>query len=207
MEVIRSIEQIRGRKKIIFESGFVLWVRKGSNLPFSPDIGSEVEETDLERFILADQYPSALERAVSMLAERARSQKEIEQRLSNSFYDKNVIDLVLCKLEKEKLLNDRDFSEQWVLSRMKKYGAARISRELLQKGINRETIEDALRICTAEDQLETATKLAMKKIMSSKKETDRNKNLRRVTDMLLRRGYSWETAKKAFEAAEKTEDA
>ena len=89
VEVIRSIEQIRGRKKIIFESGFVLWVRKGSNLPFSPDIGSEVEETDLERFILADQYPSALERAVSMLAERARSQKEIEQ-----FNEKDILGLL-----------------------------------------------------------------------------------------------------------------
>ena len=130
---------------------------------------------------------------------RARSRKEIEDRLHFAHYDREVISLILYKLEKENLLDDQEFSRQWVQSRMKKYGSARITRELQMKGLDRETAESALEEYSEEDELRSAALLAEKKIRSVRSETDRKVLFRRVTGMLVRRGYSWEIARKAFD--------
>ncbi len=199
MEVIRNVDFIRGKLKISFESGWEVWLNRNTMLPFPAAEGTEVDRESFERFILLQQYPQALEKAVSLLAERARSRKEIEDRLHFAHYDREVISLILYKLEKENLLDDQEFSRQWVQSRVKKYGSARITRELQMKGLDRETAESALEEYSEEDELRSAALLAEKKIRSMRSETDRKVLFRRVTGMLVRRGYSWEIARKAFD--------
>ncbi len=201
MEIIQSIDIINGKRRITFESGWQVWLKKDLALPFPPVKETSVNHVDFEQFILLHQYPSALDKAVSMLAVRARSKKEIEEKLRIAHFDPEVISLVIYKLEKENLLNDAEFSKQWVQSRMKKYGPARISRELQMKGLDRDTAASALDICREEDQLSSAVALAEKKLRASDRETDQRILFRRVVEMLIRRGFSWETAKKAFEKA------
>ena len=150
---------------------------------------------------LLHQYRPALDRAVGMLAVRARSRREIEQRLLRAGYDEEVVSMVLYKLEREKLLDDEDFSVQWVESRKRKYGSSRIAMELRLKGVSAEAAEAALACCSEEDELETATSLARRKIKSDRDACDSRKLFQRVTAFLVRRGYSWDIAKKAFEEA------
>lgn len=150
---------------------------------------------------LLEQYRPALDRAVGLLAIRARSRREIEQRLLRAGYDEEVVSMVLYKLEREKLLDDEDFSVQWVESRKRKYGSTRIAMELRMKGVDPETAEAALACCSEEDELETAAALARRKIKSDRDSCDRRKLFQRVTAFLVRRGYSWDIAKKAFEEA------
>jgi SOS response regulatory protein OraA/RecX len=69
--------------------------------------------------------------------------------------------------------------------------------------VDRETARRALESCDEEEQLQTAVSLAEKKIRASR-ENDRSKLFRQVTGMLQRRGYSWDTAKKAFDQAMET---
>ena len=150
---------------------------------------------------LLEKYRPALDSAVGLLAVRARSRREIEQRLLRAGFDEEVVSMVLYKLEREKLLDDEDFSVQWVESRKRKYGASRIAMELRMKGVDPETAEAALACCSEEDELETAVSLARRKIRSDRKSCDDRKLFQRVTAFLVRRGYSWEIAKKAWEAA------
>ena len=136
---------------------------------------------------LLEQYRPALDRAVGLLAIRARSRREIEQRLLRAGYDEEVVSMVLYKLERE--------------SRKRKYGSTRIAMELRMKGVDPETAEAALACCSEEDELETAAALARRKIKSDRDSCDRRKLFQRVTAFLVRRGYSWDIAKKAFEEA------
>lgn len=150
---------------------------------------------------LLHNYPAALDRAVRMLAERSRSKKEIADRLASAGFDEEVIGLVIFKLEKENLLDDRDFAEQWVLSRGKKYGSVRISRELHAKGIDRDVASSALETLSVEEQLEHASAFAAKKIRSQHSASDKMKLKQRVVAALIRRGYSWDIAVRAYESA------
>lgn len=206
MEIIQRIEYNHGYAQIAFESGWKVWLKKSAVTHITLLEGMRINRQEFEKFILFHQYPGALEKAVALLAERARSRKEIEERLQRTHYDPEVISLVICKLDKEGLLDDLDFAEQWVQSRMKKYGAQRIAQELHRKGIDSETVSKAMKACSEEEQLENALLLAERKIRSMKNITDKRILCQKVAGMLVRRGYTWETAKKAFESAADAEN-
>jgi SOS response regulatory protein OraA/RecX len=95
----------------------------------------------------------------------------------------------------------QEFAEQWIESRMKKYGPARIRQELKIKGVDAETADASMLACSEESQLEAAVSVARKKIRSASSAADLPKLFRQVTGMLVRRGFSWETAKKAYDIA------
>lgn len=201
MEIIRSVETIRGKIKISFESGWQVWLRRNEQPGFPLTEGTTIDKETFIKYILLHQYPSALDRAVRMLSERQCSKREIERRLYSARYDSEVIDLVLYKLEKEKLLDDIDFAGQWVQSRSRKYGSARIYRELRMKGIDADTAESVLESLSDEEQAEHAVTLAAKKIRSLQDSCDSSKLKHRVVNSLIRRGYTWDIALQAYEEA------
>ena len=201
MEIIRSVETIRGKIRITFESSWQVWLRRNEDPGFPLTEGTEVDRESFLSYIRIHQYPPALDRAVRMLAERSCSRREIERKLTLARFDPDVTDLVLFKLESENLLNDRDFAMQWVHSRSRKYGASRIRQELRTKGIDEETASEILRDLSEEDQLRQAVVLAVKKIRSLQSSCEEKKWKQRTTAFLVRRGYSWDLAQKAFEEA------
>ena len=99
------------------------------------------------------------------------------------------------------LLNDRDFAEQWVQSRSRKYGSSRISRELRMKGIDEDTASEVLENLPDDEQLLHATDFAAKKIRTRRSGEDPQKLKQRVTAAIVRRGYSWSIALKAYHCA------
>lgn len=199
MEVIQSVDRIRNKVRITFESGWQVWFLHRQVLPFPLEVGTEVDRKSLEKTVLLSQYPSALDKAVAMLVNRSHSKGEIEKRLKTANYDQEVIGLVLYKLEKEKLLDDRDFALQWVESRIRKYGVARIRQELRMKNVDPEIIDEALQTASEEEQLQRAADFIRKKTNGSRASSDPQKFFRNTAAALVRRGYSWETARKAFQ--------
>ncbi len=205
METVRSIDVIRGRIRITFESGWQVWLLKTDPAARLTE-GSEVDREKLLKHLLLSQYPPALSRAVSMLAARACSRKEIESALKRNHYDPEVIRMVLLKLEQQNLLDDRDFAVQWVQSRMKKYGSGRIQQELRRKGVGEDEAKAALGAVSEEEQLEHAVAFAVKKLSSMRDSDDRRKQARLTASALVRRGYSWETALRATDLAMEQND-
>lgn len=201
MEIIRSVETIRGKIRITFESGWQVWLRRNEDPGFPLTEGTAVDRESFLAYIRIHQYPPALDRAVRMLAERSCSRREIERKLTLARFDPDVTDLVLFKLEKENLLNDREFAVQWVHSRSRKYGASRIRQELRTKGIDGDIASEILEDLSEEEQLCQAVALAVKKIRSLQSSCEEKKWKQRITAFLLRRGYSWDLALKAFEEA------
>ena len=110
---------------------------------------------------------------------------------------------MIYKLEKEKLLNDREFCEQWVQYRLgRKYGPAFIHRELRTKGIPEDMIVSALEDRDETDELMNAVSLAKKAWSRAKPDSDLYKRRQKVIASLVRKGYSWEMAKEACSTAE-----
>ena len=201
MEIIRSVETIRGKIRITFESSWQVWLRRNEDPAFPLTERTAVDRESFLAYIRIHQYPPALDRAVRMLAERSCSRREIERKLTLARFDPDVTDLVLFKLEKENLLNDREFAMQWVHSRSRKYGASRIRQELRTKGIDEDIASEILEDLSEEDQLRQAVALAVKKIRSLQPSCEEKKWKQRITSFLVRRGYSWDLALKAFEEA------
>lgn len=145
----------------------------------------------LEKKITILQYRPALNKAVSMLALRSCSKKEIQDRLLRFHYLSGTIELVIYKLEKEGLLNDPVFARQWTESRMTqgKYGRTRIAYELRRKGISEDTVDEVMEETNPEQELWSAYRLAEKSLKSVSSREEIIKQKRRIYSMLARRGF------------------
>jgi len=201
MDVIVRVENIRSKVRITFESGWVVWSARKELQSRPLQAGMQVDPVAFRRFVHLCQDVPALDRAVAMLASRPCSTQEIRQKLRLLHYDDEVIAQVIEKLEKNNLLDDRDFAEQWIQSRIRKYGVNRIHQELRLKGVEEEITRSVTEEVPEELQLQNAVKLAEKKLDVNHQQEDPRKTYRRVTAFLVRRGYSWDLAKKAYEIA------
>lgn len=207
MDVITEIRKERGRYRVtVSESDeFLVPVSLMRERPLTEGQPIDVEEYD--NWLMLRQYRHALDRAVAYLASRARSRREVEQKLQQAGYRPCTVEMVLYKLEREKLLDDADFAMQWVEARSnRKLGRSRIAQELRRKGIAADEAEAALETIDDDDQLSGAITLAEKAAARIKPGEDPRKAMNRIHAMLARRGYSWDVAKEAVQRALNTDD-
>jgi regulatory protein len=87
---------------------------------------------------------SLLARALKLLARREHSRAELARKLAPHADEPTEIDSVLDDLEKRGWLSERRVVEQVVHARRSRFGARRIQRELLDKGISADNVAAAL---------------------------------------------------------------
>ncbi len=202
MEIITGIKKERGRFRITISDSEELLVPVSLFRERPLQEGQEIDLEDYDNWLMVRQYRFALDRAVGYLAARARSKREIEQKLLQAGYHPCTVEMVIYKLSRENLLDDADFARQWVESRSgHKLGKNRIAQELRRKGITQEEAEEALSAIDEEDQLASAIALAEKTAARLKPDEDLRKAANRIAGMLARRGFSWDIAKQAIQHA------
>lgn len=202
MDVITAIKKERGKYRITINDSDDVLVPISLMRERPLKEGQPINLEEYDNWLMVRQYRFALDRAVGYLAARARSKREIEQKLLQAGYRPCTVEMVIYKLQRENLLDDSDFARQWVESRQHhKLGRSRIAQELRRKGVSQEDAEDAMSIIEDEDQLSGAVALATKAAARIKPDEDIRKATNRIAAMLARRGYSWDITKEAIRQA------
>ncbi len=198
MVKVVSLKTFHGRVTVELDNGRRYHLKPLDLIGFPLSENTEIDESVFERKVLLSQYPDALNTAVAMLARRACSRKEIRDKLLSRGWCEETADMVLTKLDQKNLLDDQDFSDQWTRYRSSgKYGSNRIYRELRFKGVDEEIARAAVGSLDEEEQLNAAACYAVKAAARSKPGEDIHKSRSRVMQSLVRRGFSWETARAA----------
>jgi len=201
MVQIENIEKLRFKFCITLDNGQKYYLTKSQFYERGLKAGQEIDPEEFDHWVLLNQYRSALDKAVVMLARRPCSKGEIEIKLFHSGYSSQTIEMVLYKLEKESLINDEDFAKQWIqYRRSQKLGEKKIAAELKYKKNVSPEIVDQVMLETANDEteLEQASELALKLNDRYKKENDPLKKKQKIMRALVQKGYSWDIAKEAF---------
>lgn len=195
---VSEIERVRGRIRVRMDDGSSYTILKSMLRERPLEVNQALDGAEYARWVARKQYASAMEKAVGMLAVRARSREEIRQGLNRIGYAPGTVERVMGRLEQAKLLDDTEFAQAWAQSRAaRKYGPRRIAMELRQKGIDGETAAAVLENLDTDEQEESALALAKKALGRAKAGEDPRKTRQRVIDSLVRRGYGWEAAKRA----------
>ena len=174
--------------------------------------GEELDFEEFSRWLLPRQYPAALNKAVAMLAQRAHAGGEIRRKLERAHYLEDTIDMVLYKLEKERLLNDEAFAREYAAScARRQMGKSRIRMELSRKGLPRELIDRAAArgvkvLAITDHELYTPSQEAIavrlaQKLLRRHNGEDARREMQKVLAAMARRGYSYEDSRNAIEAA------
>ena len=202
MVIIEAITPLRSGVLLRLDSGKTVRLTRKDAEEGCFREGMSLPDADFDQFVLLHQYPRALNQAVAMLARRPCSRHEIESRLRRTLYEEEIVELVLYKLEKEQLLNDAEFADSWVQYRASgRYGERRILQELKQKGVSDEIAREAVGNLEESTALDNAVHLAAKALQRAKPGENRWTVRNRVLAALVRRGYGWDTAAKAYEIA------
>ena len=161
-------------------------------------VSEDIDASEYSRWILLHQYQPALNKAVSLLACRPCSKAEISRKLAYAGYSSETVDLVLYKLEKNNLLDDRDFAQQWIRYRSdSRFGPRRIIQELKLKGVSEEDISSSMQDLDEDEMMNQAVTLAEKKLRHESMEEPVRKLRMKIVNSIVRRGFDWDVARKA----------
>ncbi|MBZ5733779.1 recombination regulator RecX [Nocardioides sp. TRM66260-LWL] len=156
--------------------------RRASPPPDDPArLGPEADPESVARTILLDQ-----------LTGRARSRRELADKLASREVPDDVAARLLDRFEEVGLVDDAAFTRLWVSARGAgtSRGLARraLASELRRKGVADEVVRDALEEVEDDDEHATATALVERRLRSLQRVDDATA-ARRLVGMLARKGY------------------
>jgi regulatory protein len=190
----------------------VLYESPSSNQKFKSKPARKVykkkEPRDFEANPVSDsERAKMLKRAENIVlwhvARREMSAKMVQQKLENkNEFPKELIKEIIQKAIDKKWIDDSRFTENFVASKIKydKLGKNAIKQKLLMKGIDSETIGEALSEIDSELEAEAALEIA-KKSLSKTRDLPKDKRVQRTLGLLARKGYSSYDAFKAINLA------
>jgi len=108
--------------------------------------GQELSDEKITELKSKDDIEIALQRAMNYLSYRARSEQEVRQNLKKHGHAEIVIDEIIDRLKRGRLVDDQVFAETWVENRseFRPRGSQLLRLELRQKGIHDQVIAKVL---------------------------------------------------------------
>ena len=148
----------------------------------------------------------AYRKAIRFIEYRARSTGETRDRLRKWGYGQETTELVLGRLARAGLLDDREFGRTFVEELVRKgLGSFRIRSELLKKRLDRELVECLMESLDHEEERERARAAAVRRYSALSGTIGAAKAREKTFAYLLRRGYSVEDAGGACANAEQVD--
>ena len=178
----------KGRILVQLEGGELLRVGEREVAAFSLYAGKELTEAEKTALEQAARESGLKDRALSLLTARPLSRKELIDRLiERADATEKEAEAVADELERLGLLNDRTYAETLVRHYSAKgYGPYRLREELRRRGVPRAYWDEALD--NLDDPAEAIDALLRQKLRGR---TADRKELKRASDYLARKGYSW----------------
>ena len=186
---------------------------------FGLRIGLEIEAEVIEKIIAADEVMRAKNRALKLLREEkdnaatdkiegsgsARKPKtytksEMERQLEREGFSSDAIETSIAELIRSGHIRDRKYAENWIVRRQKSNprGKTLLKRELVDKGIDRETAEQVVAAVETEDETKVALEIAQKRAKQYKR-LPTHVAKRRLHGFLARRGFGSEIVRQVLE--------
>lgn len=203
------------RFNIYLDGKFAFGADEDTLVAFRLIEGKELTQDGLEKILLETEVGKLIDRVYNLLSRRGRSEKEVRDYLKTLSFKRKikdreelseiVIEALIDKLKLRDLINDRRFASDWVDSRGKKRGAQILKGELIQKGIDREIINEVISNQLSVTSEEAVAEQALEKKMKSFSSLDEIKFKRKAFAFLMRRGFSYDLAKGVVEKKLKKE--
>ncbi|MFI0423860.1 recombination regulator RecX [Spongiactinospora sp. 9N601] len=140
-----------------------------------------------------DADPEAVARSICLrlLTMAPRTRAQLADALRRREVPQAAADAVLARFSEVGLIDDKAFADAWVTSRHAGRGLARraLAAELRRRGVDDDTVRDAVDRLDPEEEAETARRLVARKLPSTRGLPGPVRT-RRLAGMLARKGYS-----------------
>ena len=181
------------RLRMTLDDGSVLRITQQELLRFRLTAGQELTEEELALLHRCAKRSETRTAAAHIAGRRALSRQELQQKLCRRGSSEEDASQAADWLEEIGALDDEAYAALLVRHYSDRgYGPGRIRQELLRRGISRDLWEQALK------QAPPAQGLICAYIEKKLQDPEDPKQIKRVSDGLLRRGFSWEQIRPAL---------
>jgi regulatory protein len=187
MPEITRVRERRGRARIFVDGEF--WAEIDGDFAAGRGLreGAALGLEELEAARVAGERALAMNRALHFLGYRARSRREVRDRLRRYGYGEETVGGVIGRLEELGYLDDEEFARTAAREKARRYGPRRVSADLRRSGVDAELAEDVVEEEFAErSEVEAARSAAARRYNRGRSDAE----ARRVYGFLIRRGYS-----------------
>jgi regulatory protein len=187
MPEITRVRERRGRARIFVDGEF--WAEIDADVAVERGLreGVALGLEELEEARVAGERALAMNRALHFLGYRARSRREVRDRLRRYGYGEETVQAVIGRLEELGYLDDEEFARMVVREKARRYGPRRVSADLRRSGVDAELAQDVVEEEFSErSELEAARSAAARRYNRGGSDAE----ARRVYGFLMRRGYS-----------------
>ena len=196
IEKIERSKHKQERVLVYLEGGDLLRITESELLRFGLCIGLDIDDRTVVELQQSGARSETRVRAANMISARPLSRRELVKRLREKGALESDAEAAADWLEEIGALNDADYASMLVRHYGGMgYGEAKIRDELYRRGVGRELWEDAL--AASPDAQETIARVIAQK---TKGRALDEKGRKRLSDMLLRRGFAWRDVRAALAA-------
>lgn len=188
-------KHVEGRWLAFLEDGTVLRVSENEVIQFALYAGKELNNEEAAALLDAARRSGLKEKTLELLTRKPQSRRELERKLLGWEASEAEAAAICDRMEELGYLNDADYAVRVVRHYSAKgYGVKKLRDELYRRGVPRELWDAAL--AQAEDPSEAIDAFVAKKLAGK---TPGRKELKKVSDALARRGYSWSEISSALD--------
>ena len=194
-------EPVNSKKSRIYldqEAAFIMYRREMMMYHISE--GAELSEEQYKKILEETILRRAKMRCLNLLKTMDRTEIQLRQKLKQGEYPEEIIERAIEYVKGYGYVDDARYARQYVHCFCEKKSRYQIIQELMRRGIERGTIEQALEEISDIDEMEQIQKW-MEKRRFDPKNADR-KEQQRFYGFLMRRGFSAESIRKALRNTE-----
>ena len=198
------------RVNMFLDGEFACGISVNTIAKYNLFVGKEITSDEYQEILLSDFEERLFNRATNYLNMAIKSKRQVKTYINTLLIKKKgkwfshlvneqqrgLVDKVLAKLEEYSYINDGEYAEQFILSRIKNKprGKGVLLSELLSKGISKDLAQEKLDLLV-EDEYAMLEQAYRKKFKDVKLQRDDRKKI----DFLLRKGFNWSLIETFFE--------
>ncbi|WP_238918969.1 recombination regulator RecX [Clostridium sp. YIM B02555] len=135
-------------------------------------------------------FAKCKESALRIVERNYKTEKQVREKLKLRGYEENAIDYSIEFLKEYNFINDNYYASAFINDKSNSMGSQKIKYNLIQKGVSKEIIEEALANVNKENERDIALEIAKKKlVVIKKKENDNYKISGKLYRYLISKGY------------------
>lgn len=190
MKILKYKKMSNGKYKIFLDDGSELLLYEEVILNYELLLNKEINNDKIEQINNLNLEYDVYYMALKSLNNRIKSTKELSENLLKKQYPKELVEKAISKLLSQGYLDDRSFCKSYINNQIitTSKGPYKISKELINKGVSEEIINQEISSFSEEEQL-----LKIEKVVNRLLKSNRTRGgavlRQKITTDLINLGY------------------
>ncbi len=189
--LVTGLEEVtKNRYKVFIDEQFAFVLYKGELSRFHIKVDSEVTSEEYQIIKSEVILKRAKKRILYLLEQMPRTEQQLRDKMKQNYYTSDMIDEAVSYAKKYGYINDANYVSMYIQDKLNVKSRKELYCLLLQKGIDKETIERELDVVYEGDgESDAIRNLIRKKRYNYEEATE--KETQKIYAYLMRKGFSY----------------